>query len=221
MNYFIDTNVAIGYTVVHDKWHEPSRDFITNCEDSIFWSNLVVKEYGEKLDEILDVIDEFLKICSSILRKNEMDFYSLFEFEMFILKKTSFCDLDDIKKQKIINHFWNKNNFTIGISTNLHSNFLRFADDFEEVYHQRDSTLNKILKLHNCGLKNFIKYYEYALKLYNGGVHSPDCRIIVDAHDCGLKYDDLIFLTTDEKMFEAIIRQDTSYLKILEFKLCN
>ncbi|WP_407391463.1 hypothetical protein [Methanobrevibacter sp.] len=55
MNYFIDTNVSIGYTVAHDKWHESSVKFINdNRDDSIFWSNLVKNEYDEKLNDILD-----------------------------------------------------------------------------------------------------------------------------------------------------------------------
>lgn len=44
MNIFLDTNIPIGYTVIHDRLHEDSKTFIDNHEtDSIFWSTLVKK----------------------------------------------------------------------------------------------------------------------------------------------------------------------------------
>ena len=52
MNYFIDTNVALGYTIIHDKWHPQSEKFITETSEDIFWSNLVKKEYSSKLNNI-------------------------------------------------------------------------------------------------------------------------------------------------------------------------
>ena len=53
MLFFTDTNIALGYTVVHDRWHDPSKEFIENHEDALFWSNLVHDEYCRKLDWII------------------------------------------------------------------------------------------------------------------------------------------------------------------------
>lgn len=49
MSFFIDTNLAVGFSVVHDNWHEKSKKFVENNED-IYWSNLVKKEYEYKLN---------------------------------------------------------------------------------------------------------------------------------------------------------------------------
>ena len=66
MNYFIDTNVALGYTIIHDKWHPQSEKFITETSEDIFWSNLVKKEYSSKLNNIENSIDFFLRTLSII-----------------------------------------------------------------------------------------------------------------------------------------------------------
>lgn len=36
MNYFIDTNIPLGYAISHDKWHNVSKTFLDNHQkDSI------------------------------------------------------------------------------------------------------------------------------------------------------------------------------------------
>lgn len=77
------------------------------------------------------------------------------------------------------------------------------------------------MTLHDCGLDNYLKYYQHVLRLYAGGIHSSDCKIIVDAHDCGLTHENLIFVSNDGEMLENIYKQDTSHLKIIEFRSCN
>ena len=58
MTFFVDTNIPLGYTIIHDKFHDPSKNFIEDNED-IFWSNLVKKEYTEKLDALLTILKYF------------------------------------------------------------------------------------------------------------------------------------------------------------------
>ena len=221
MHYFIDTNVALGYTVIHDKMHPESEKFIRETSEDIFWSNLVKEEYSFKLNDIEDSIDFFLKRTKLILKNNEQDFVNYYEFEKFILKRTKNCDLDKFKKQKILENFWNKYNFSDGISEIILSKFNEFTREFEKIYSKRDDNLNSTLKLHNCGLKNYLKYYGYAEKLYKWGVHKPDCKIITDAHDCGLAHDEMVFVSNDAEMIEKIANHDTSFLKIIEFKTCT
>ena len=78
--YFLDTNVPIGYTIVHDMWHEPSKNFINN-KSNIFWSNFVKNEYYNKLDDILELTEKFLTAVILILNVNEKDFYTYISFE--------------------------------------------------------------------------------------------------------------------------------------------
>lgn len=222
MVFFTDTNIPLGYTVVHDKWHESSKTFINNHEnDSIFWSNLVKKEYRETLNDIIDDVNVFLNYCKSSLETNENNFINYFDFEKFILEKTKICSLDTIKKQKILEDFWNKYNFTEGIAELVYLKFINFTNDFEVIYFKRKKELKKIMKLHDCGLDNYLKYLDYVNQLYEWGIHNPDCKIIADAHDCGLRHDDLTFVSTDMTMINILLEQNTDFLSIIKFKSCN
>ncbi len=143
-----------------------------------------------------------------------------FDFENFLIEKTKTCPLDNIKKQKILEQFWNNYDFIDGISEAIYLRFVEFSHEFERLYLIRDENLKEILILHNCGLDNYLRYINYAKKLYNWGVHSSDCKIITDAHDCGLKHD-VTFVSADSKMINRILEHDTSFLSIVEFKSCN
>ncbi len=88
MNFFTDTNIPIGYTVIHDRLHKPSKTFINNhSTDSIFWSNLVQQEYKKTLNDIIDDMNVFLSYCKSSLETNQHDFINYFDFENFLLKQ--------------------------------------------------------------------------------------------------------------------------------------
>lgn len=221
MGFFTDTNIPIGYTIIHDKWHESSKQFYSQCNGDIYWSNFVQKEYNTKLKNITQCISLFLEKSNHLLKNNTRDFVNYKEFENFILKQTKNFELDNNKKIKILEAFWNKYNFSEGISTTVQMKFNDFIRDFEKIYFKRDVQLNNMMKLHDCNIDNYLKYYDYALKLYKNGIHSPDCKIIMDAHDCGLIHGNITFVSNDHKMIEIISKIDTSHLEIVEFKSYN
>jgi hypothetical protein len=209
MKFFTDTNIPLGYTVIHDKWHDQSIKFITDHQkDSIFWSNMVKHEYNENLNQIIDNSDDFLNYCKSSLKTNQKDFINYFEFENFLIKRTKSCRLDKIKKQKILEEFWRKYHFDEGIAEEVYSKFSAYSHNFQKIYINRQKKLKKIMILHDCGMDNYLKYYNYAEQLFEWGVHKPDCKIITDAHDCGLAHDNLIFVTNDNEMLEKIVNHD-------------
>lgn len=170
MNYFIDTNISLGYTIIHDKWHDVSKTFINNHEkDSIFWSNLVKNEYAKKFNKIIDDMNIFIIHCKIILKDNQKDFINYYEFENLLIKKTKIDRLDNFKKQKILKEFWNKYKFNEGISEAIYLKFLEFIHEFERVFHIRDQKLKNILIIHDCGLNNYLKYLNYAKKIIQMG----------------------------------------------------
>lgn len=222
MPFFVDTNIALGYTCIHDKWHKNANKLIAeNYDDKIFWSNLVKDEYNRKLNNILDDIDVFLKSSEEILRNNENDFLNYYDFEKHIFERTKRCRLDKNKKQKILEHYWKKYSFNEGISNIIYLKFKNYNENFKKLYFMRDKELNYLLILHDCGQDSYLRYLDFATKIYEWGVHSPDCRIVVDAHDCGTIHNDLTFVSTDRKMIEILLANDTSFLNIAEFKSCN
>ncbi|MBE6496898.1 MAG: hypothetical protein E7Z81_01235 [Methanobrevibacter sp.] len=221
MPFFIDTNIALGYSIIHDRIHESSKRLIHESKEDIFWSNLVQEEYTEKFDEILDEIEIFLKSAEKILETNEKDFINYYSFEKYVLNRTKNCNLDTIKKQKILNHYWEKYQFIYGISNLLYLNFKNHNKNFKKMYLLRDKNLNRTLLLHDCGPDNYLKYLNYAKQLYMWGIHKPDCKIIADAHDCGTAHDNLTFVSADIKMIDIITAHKTNFLNIAEFKSCS
>ena len=123
------------------------------------------------------------------------------------MTKRSKLDLN--KNHKILEHFWKEYSIIEGIANTVYLKFKNHNKNFKKLYYMRDKKLNNILILHNCGLNNYLNYVDYAKKLYEWGVHKPDCKIITDAHDCGKTHSDLIFVSADGKMIEKLIKHTT------------
>lgn len=115
---------------------------------------------------------------------------------------------------------------TFGANTNLMKAFQRLSQQNSTIsqenlkkYIQREIiSLNSTLKFHDCGIDNYLNYLDQAKQLYEWGVHKPDCKIITDAHDCGSRHDNLIFVSNDCEMLEKIVNRNTTFLNIIEFK---
>lgn len=137
MSFFTDTNLAVGYSVIHDKWHEKSKDFIDNNKN-IYWSNLVKEEYEDKLEDIENASDFFLKRVKLILKNHYREFINYDDFEKYILRKTKMCSLSKHKKQKILEKFWYKYDFVDEIPEIIYLRFTEFTDEFNKVYAKRD-----------------------------------------------------------------------------------
>lgn len=101
MNYFADTNIFVEFSVIHDEWHEQCKKFITADENQIFWSNLVKKEYEDKLQDIINSVEFFIKKVKYLLKNNQRTFRNYNDFERFILSNTRQITLNNFKN----NHF--------------------------------------------------------------------------------------------------------------------
>ena len=99
MKNFIDTNIALGYSLSCDKWHIPAQKFIFENEE-IIWSNNVQKEFNIKFKLIFNTIYKFLSKISTILTLNEKCFVNYDSFEKFILRNTNEFNFDYTKKRK-------------------------------------------------------------------------------------------------------------------------
>lgn len=221
MPTFIDTNIAIGYSVIHDKWHIPSKEFIETNSENIFWSELVENEYTYKLNEVINLTEMFLETTNHILLINQNDFISYDSFEKFVLKKTRNCKLDTYKKIRILENFWGKYNFREGSAQILPIKFSKFKESFKKAYIKQDNKLYGRMTLNKCGLNNYKKYLIYAQFLGSNGIHNPDCKIITDAHDCGLKHENLIFVSNDKILINQINELEVSFPTIMGFKSLN
>ena len=222
MVYFIDTNIGIGYSIFPDKFHNPCKDFINESSNDIYWSNGVYEEFDRKFCELLSIIENFLDIISHALNNRQSFFPNKDSFASFVLAKTKKVDIDDEKKFKLIDVFWEMCND--GFSNDI----CVFQDKFEgfslyvpSLFYERKNLLIEKLICHNCGLDNYKKYAELKELLKNNNVHFPDYKFILDAHDLGNDFE-VFFVTNDKKMINAIVKNNLlDKLFIENFKVLN
>ena len=222
MVYFIDTNIGIGYSIFPDKFHNPCKDFINNSSSDIYWSNGVYEEFNRKFTDLLNIIENFLNIISHALNNKHSFFPNKDSFASFVLGKTKRINLDDEKKFKLIDVFWEKCNDGFSNDINV------FQDTFEDfslyvpdLFNERRDLLVEKLICHNCGLDNYKNYLELKESLKKKNVHCPDYKFVLDAHDLG-KENTVFFVTNDEKMIGAIVENNLlDELFIENFKFLN
>ncbi|MBR3112528.1 MAG: hypothetical protein IKH29_02300 [Methanobrevibacter sp.] len=218
MKNFIDTNIALGYSLNCDKMHETCLEFISNNED-IFWSNNVKQEFQKKYEQIFQLIHNFMLMTSSIVNTIQKSFINYYSFEKFILDNTKDSALDIYKKTKIIEFFWENNNINYNISPlETLIRFNQFLANYDYSHDSRKKELENLIELYDCGLNNYLKYPKLLKKLIKSGVHNPDYKIVLDAHDFGFT-SDVCFITTDLNLIQLI--KDCKLLNIMEFKTCT
>lgn len=217
---FIDTNIAIGYSISCDKFHVPSQKFIRNNKFPHYWSENVLNEFNRKFNDIFNEIETYLDEILELLTINPGNFINQYEFEEYILTQTKEADLDNFKKMKIIQFFWEKSMINFDDTPmELLYKFNLFLINYTNNFDSKKKELEKIVNLHRCGLKNFLKYTHYLYLLKEKyRVHSPDYKIVLDAHEFGQK-NKVNFVTTDEKLHDKII--NIEFLNIKKFTLCN
>ena len=204
MDYFIDTNIAIAFTFFPDKFHNPSKDFIINTVEDIYWSNNVQLEYDKKYDAISNKIKTFLNEIVVDLEDFNGVFLNLNSFEDFVLKNTMYIDLDIVKKRKLILIFWEK--IILGYfkeNKEFYHLFQRYSTEVPKCFNDNHTFLRNSLILFDCGEENYKKYSTLQNYLKIIGVHKPDYKIILDAHD--FAQDRLtVFVSADEKFLNKV-----------------
>ena len=219
MNYFIDTNIAIAFSFYPDKHHSSSREFIINTVEDIYWSNNVLSEYEKKYDDISNPIKTFLnEIILSLENYNGL-FFNQDSFEKFVLRNTDYIDLDVIKKKRLINIFWE--NIILGFFKEKEEFFVLFKEyalEVPAVFENNKIFLKDNVRLFDCGKENYKKYSGLLNSLIEIGVHNPDYKIILDAHDFA-KENFTVFVSTDKKFLSRVM--NFNGLNINEYKLLN
>lgn len=204
MDYFLDTNVGIGYIFCNDPWHDLSVKVFTKS-DNLHYSVNVVEELNRKYN--------------SILTEQKQFFYSMRdELEMLInpFKKLSFEDLKSIglsvnltrdfdsnKKINILNVFWQyclkkyDESNKIGIKYVIRS-IKNWLFSFERLVLDRNLEFNRVVI---CSKKRIEEYSSIYEELCNVGVHDEDRDIVLDAHDLACdEYIKLFFVSSDKKL---------------------
>ena len=219
MTYFIDTNVAIAFSVFPDKFHDSANDFILNTSDEMYWSRNNLIEYNFVFRDLIDAVDDFFDLIIENLIMDEKVFLNKESFENYVFNKTKSIGLDDYKKIKFIDIFWEK--VILGYifeKEKFFEIFKEYALEVPNIFENNKHIIKHKIKLYDISEFNFKKYCNLFNSLEKCGIHKSDNKILLDAHDFG-KNRFTIFVTYDEKMLNAI--NGCTELNINEYKLLN
>lgn len=210
MNYFLDTNVGLGYVFCTDPWNDKS-EHLFNKDGTFYISYCVRKEFDRKYNNILKKQMNFLYSLQKVL---EIEDYSkklsLKDLKLKSLFAELKRDFEDNLKEKIVEVLWkrceNKHEFDsqseeyVCAVKDLLIYIKKFMRGFKGKLIDRTRFFKSMVIEYEKRTK---KYSDLNDKLSKIGIHYPDSYIILDAHDLSLNDEiSLNFISADKKMIE-------------------
>ena len=123
------------------------------------------------------------------------------------------------KKKKLIYVFWKK--IILGIfkeKTEFYQSFKKYSLEVPKCFEKNRNFLNNTILLFDCGEENYKNYVGLLNSLKEMGVHNPDYKIILDAHDFA-RDRFAVFVSSDKKLLDKVM--DFNGLNINEYGLLN
>ena len=210
MNYFLDTNVGLGYVFCTDPWNDKS-EHLFNKEGTFFFFFFVRNEFDRKYNNILKKQMNFLYSLRKVL---EIENYSKRLSLKDLKLKSSFVvlkrDFEDNLKEKIVEVLWkrceNKHEFDSHLEEYVCAvkDLLIYIKKFMRGFKGKLIDRTRFFKSEviECE-KRTKKYSDLNDNLSKIGIHYPDSYIILDAHDLSLNDGiGLNFISADKKMIE-------------------
>ncbi len=221
MNYFLDTNVIVGYTLNYDMWNRYAKKIFEKNEDK-YWSTTVKYESEGKIFKLEYCYDYFFTSLIKLIEEDQHikkeSFFTMAKNIELPLK----CGIDKINIAKTI---W----YDGGWYEDANSNDLLIL--LEKSRFQIHKDINR--EFQTCQSKLILhqrceKYYELfdqiaSLKIADSRkkIHKEDNLILLDAHDLGYEIK-INFISSDYELlqFKELIKEITeidemTYLKDL------
>lgn len=214
MDYFLDTNVEIGYVFCTDPWNAPAVT-VFDSNDKLYYSTNVDEEFQKNLIIFSKQQKQFFFAITNELKNLNFKKITYNEFLSIGLSMPLVMDFAENKKKSCLEFLWNhvngKNENKVK-SKMLIRGIKSFGRNFDNFILKRKNTFERTVILHN-------RVKEYSLifgALENLGIHEEDNNIILDAHDLATRESlDLNFITSDNDVYE--LPQQVSTLNINEF----
>lgn len=211
MNYFLDTNVEIGYVFCTDPWHDCSVKLF-NKGDTLYYSHCADKEFYKKYGFILKQQKNFFYALMDELKESSAQKLSLKDLKIKSKIVSLRWDFEENKKDKLAEVLWK-----LSESKHEHDNMLnthvcntgdlvtyigKFIRGFDRKLNERINDFEYEVILH----KRHEDYMDLNEKLlFDAEVHFPDNCIVLDAHDLALKECiALEFITADENLINKV-----------------
>ena len=210
MNYFLDTNVELGYVFCTDPWNDKS-EYLLNKQDTFYISYCVKKEFNKKYNDILKKQMNFLYSLRKELNNEnpskKLSFNNLKIKSLTIYLKR---DFDENLKKEIVKVLWKRCEHKHEFDSQLNESVCT-VKDFLIYLKKFIRGFNRNLINRTCSFRTMViecekrtnKYSDLNNTLLNNGIHFPDNHIILDAHDLSLN-DGIVlnFISTDNKMIK-------------------
>lgn len=215
MDYFLDTNVELGYVFCTDPWNPPATT-VFDSNDRLHYSRNVDKEFQYNFSKFLKEQKQFFfRVCDELEDLN-LKKVNYNEFNSIGISVNLINDFAENKKESCLKKLWNisnKNN-DYEIKVNILVRKIRiFARNFERFLFDRKNKFE--LKVILC-LERVENYSEIFGELKNLGIHDEDNVIILDAHDLACRSSlCLNFVTSDGDVYD--LPPQVSALNINEF----
>lgn len=210
MNYFLDTNVGLGYVFCTDPWNDKS-EHLFNKEGTFYISYCVRKEFDKKYNNILIKQRNFLySLRDELELENSSKKLSLNNLKLKSLIIELKRDFEDNLKKEIVEVLWkrceNKHEFDSQLEEYVCTvkDLLIYIKKFIRGF--KGKLIDRTRFFKNLVIedeKRNKKYSDLNDKLLKIDIHYPDNCIILDAHHLSLKDGiALNFISADNKMIE-------------------
>lgn len=215
MDYFLDTNVELGYVFCTDPWNTPAVT-VFDSKDKLHYSKRVDGEFQKNFIKFSKEQKQFFfRICDE-LESLGLKKIGYNEFNSIGLDVDLIHDFAENKKEKCLEVLWKISNKNDGdkIQVKILVRKIRFfARNFDKFVFKRKNNFERKVML--CP-DRFEEYSEIFEELSDLGIHEEDNNIILDAHDLASKeLLNLNFVTSDNNVYE--LPQRVSALNISEF----
>lgn len=206
VDFFIDTNVIIGYIFSLDPLNKYSNKLIQQ-KHNLLYSEHVQQEYENKLKNKRKAYDKFFKFIQIKLNFYKNDLFDTKLFQDFInqfYKKNKYYDKNDLRKT--INIFLKDFGLEYNCKINdLKESFNMFTNEFNSKIFKLEDKLNQhvnVIKNHDA------KNYENLKKIISSktNIHKEDEDILLDAEEYAKEHYKLklFFITWDKQFFEGV-----------------
>lgn len=196
MNYFLDSNVIIGYSICIDKWHESAKNVFSKGK-TIYWSPMVKQESLYKIKKLIDKYNFIFKeieenIDEGIVQKEY--FFKKIKSLEFVENPFQLSEIlwtigrwyEEVHSQELLNFLEELTGILYKSSQKRYFYCTEYL-----VEHIRKDKYEKILNSFNS-----LKNENFTI------IHYPDNEILLDAHDLANTGKEIEFVTSDKKLLE-------------------
>lgn len=215
MDYFLDTNVELGYVFCTDPWNAPAVT-VFDSKDKLHYSRKVDKEFRKNFIKFSKQQKHFFLKVSEELEDLDFKKVNFNTFKSIGLSVELNDDFAKNKKESCLKKLWdisNKNNYEDIKVKNLVREIRTFARNFEKLIFNRKIHFEQRVVMCLDRVEDYSKLFDDLNKV---GIHNEDNVIILDAHDLACRESlTLNFVTSDNDVYE--LPQKVPALNINEF----